>query len=329
MSENIPTATKRSQDGSSTAGYFKTALIGLLMGAAEVVPGVSGGTIAFITGIYERLLNAIKQFTPVLLLRLKKEGFVAVWHAVDANFLLTLFGGMGVSILLFARGISYLMVEQPIFLWSFFFGLVVASTWIVMRQISRFGFDLVVFTAVGTSVGILVTTVIPLELSPTAWFLFVGGAIAVCAWILPGLSGSFILLILGLYGAVIDAIKNFELDLLLALGLGCFIGLISFAQVLSKLFRDRKDETLAVLTGFMLGSLAKLWPWKETISYQMKSDGSKFPLIQEPIWPQSYIQITGQEPNIIGALCIAIGGILIVLGLDWASRRFEADSSSI
>ena len=122
---------------------------------------------------------------------------------------------------------------------------------------------------------------------------------------------------------MIDAIKNFELGLLLALGLGCFIGLISFAQLLSKLFRDHKDKTLAVLTGFMLGSLAKLWPWKETISYQMKSDGSKLPLIQEPIWPQSYLQITGQEPNIIAAISIAVGGVLIVLGLDWASRRFE------
>ena len=323
LSKSDPTAVDRLQPGNGNVNYVKTALIGLLMGAAEVVPGVSGGTIAFISGIYERLINAIKQFTPALLLRLKNEGFMAVWHAVDANFLLALFGGMGVSIILFARGISYLMVEQPIFLWSFFFGLVIASTWIVMRQISRFGFDLVIFTVIGTSVGMLVTTVIPLELPPTAGFLFVGGAIAVCAWILPGLSGSFILLILGLYGAVIDAIKNFELDLLLALGLGCFIGLISFAQLLSKLFRDHKDKTLAVLTGFMLGSLAKLWPWKETISYQMKSDGSKLPLIQEPIWPQSYLQITGQEPNIIAAISIAVGGVLIVLGLDWASRRFE------
>lgn len=308
--------------------YVKTMLIGLLMGAAEVVPGVSGGTIAFITGIYERLINAIKQFTPGLLIRLKNDGFVAVWRAVDANFLFALFGGMGVSIILFARGISYLLVEQPIFLWSFFFGLVIASTWIVVRQISRFGYDLVIFTAVGTSVGLLVTTVIPLELSPTLWFIFLGGAIAVCAWILPGLSGSFILLILGLYSAVIDAIKSFEVDVLLALGLGCFIGLISFAQLLSKLFRDHKDETLAVLTGFMLGSLAKLWPWKETISYQMKPDGSKFPLIQEPIWPQSYIQITGQEPYILVATGIAVAGILIVLGLDWASGRFEAADSS-
>ena len=215
LSENNPTAIDQLHASNGNGNYLKAALIGLLMGAAEVVPGVSGGTIAFITGIYERLTNAIKQFTPVLLLRLKDEGFIAVWRAVDASFLLALFGGMGVSIILFARGISYLLVEQPIFLWSFFFGLVIASTWIVVRQISRFGYDLVIFAIIGTSVGMLVTTVIPLQLSPTAWFLFVGGAIAVCAWILPGLSGSYFLLILGLYGAVIDAIKNFELELLL------------------------------------------------------------------------------------------------------------------
>jgi len=298
------------------------------MGAAEVVPGVSGGTIAFVTGIYERLINAIKQFTPGLLLRLRNEGFVAVWQAVDASFLLALFGGMGISILLFARGISYLLAEHPIMLWSFFFGLVIASTWIVMRQISRFGFDLLIFTAVGTSVGVLVTSVIPIELSPTLWVIFMGGAVAVCAWILPGLSGSFILLILGLYGAVIDAIKSFELDVLAVMAAGCFIGLISFAQLLSKLFRDHKDETLAVLTGFMLGSLAKLWPWKETISYQMKPDGSKFPLVQEPVWPQSYIQITGQEPYILTAIGIAVAGMIVVLGLDWISTRFAASTTN-
>lgn len=316
MTEKTPARTE----------YIKTILIGLLMGAAEVVPGVSGGTIAFITGIYERLINAIKQFTPGILVRLKNEGFMAVWSAVDANFLLALFGGMGVSIILFARSISYLLVEHPIFLWAFFFGLVIASTWIVVRQISRFGYDLVMFTAIGTSVGVLVTTVIPLELSPTLWFFFLGGAIAVCAWILPGLSGSFILLILGLYGAVIDAIKSFELEILAVLGLGCFIGLISFAQLLSKLFKDHKDETLAVLTGFMLGSLAKLWPWKETISYQMKPDGSKFPLVQEPIWPQSYIDITGQEPYVFVAIGIGVAGIIVVLGLDWVSARFETST---
>jgi putative membrane protein len=310
------------------AEYVKTVLIGLVMGAAEVVPGVSGGTIAFITGIYERLINAIKQCTPALLLRLKKEGFVAVWQAVDVNFLLALFGGMGVSIILFARGISYLLVEHPIFLWSFFFGLVIASAWIVARQISRFGIDLIIFTAVGTSIGVLVTSVVPLELSPTLWFIFLGGAIAVCAWILPGLSGSFILLILGLYGTVIDAIKSFDLEVLIVLGLGCFIGLISFAQLLSKLFRDHKDETLAVLTGFMLGSLAKLWPWKETLSYQMKADGSQFRLVQEPILPQSYIQLTGQDPYLFVAIGIAVAGIVVVLGLDWVAGKFGNSTTS-
>ena len=310
------------KNSSSRAEYLKIILIGLVMGAAEVVPGVSGGTIAFITGIYERLINAIKQCTPALLFRLRREGFVALWRAVDANFLLALFGGMGISIVLFARGISYLLVEHPIFLWSFFFGLVIASTWIVARQISRFGIDLIIFTAVGTSIGVLVTSVVPLELSPTPWFIFLGGAIAVCAWILPGLSGSFILLILGLYGTVIDAIKSLELEVLMFLGLGCFVGLISFAQLLSKLFRDHKDETLAVLTGFMLGSLVKLWPWKETLSYQMKADGSQFPLVQESILPQSYIQLTGQEPYLFVAIGMAVAGIVVVLGLDWVADRF-------
>jgi putative membrane protein len=289
-------------------------VIGLVMGAAEIVPGVSGGTIAFITGIYERLLSSLKHFTPGLLLLLKDEGFMAVWRRVDAEFLLLLFGGMGTSILLLATGISYLLVHEPILLWSFFFGLVLASSWLMSRQIDRLNLNRVAWALAGIGIGVVITGLAPIELAPTPMFIFIGGAVAVCAWILPGISGSFILLILGLYGFVIEAIRQLDIATLVVLAAGCSLGLISFAQVLSRLFKNRRNETLAMLTGFMLGSLVKLWPWKQTLAYQIGSDGHQIPLVQEAVLPSTYVLITGHESQIgLALLALLVGLAAVVL----------------
>jgi putative membrane protein len=292
---------------------IKLVAIGMVMGAAEVVPGVSGGTIAFITGIYERLINSVRQFTPYLFIVLKNHGIKTVWRRVDASFLLTLFCGMGLAIILFANAVGYLLRNEPILIWSFFCGLVIASVWIVYKQISRMGLDLVLACCAGAAVGIVVTNLVPVQLAPTPLFIFLGGAVAVCAWILPGLSGSFILLVLGLYAVVIDAIEQFDIVTLSVLGAGCAIGLVSFSQVLSRLFRYFRDETLAVLTGFMLGSLVKLWPWKNTLSYQLREDGSRIPLIQEPVLPQVYAEMTGNDAQLLVALTAALVGFVIVI----------------
>lgn len=284
------------------------------MGAAEVVPGVSGGTIAFISGIYQRLVTAISHFTPMLLVDLKDDGLVATWHRVDASFLAVLFASMGVSVILFASGVSYLLNNEPIAIWSFFFGLVVASCVLVARQIESMSIAIGAAGAMGVLIGVVITQLVPVELEPSPWMLFLGGSVAVCAWILPGLSGSFILLVLGLYAFVIDAIKSFDVISLAALAAGCAVGLVSFARVLTHLFTHFRDQTLSLLTGFMVGSLAKLWPWKQTTSYQLKADGSQIPLVQEPISPNAYIELTGQDPDI----AIAIGGVitgLVLVGL--------------
>lgn len=295
--------------------------IGLIMGAAEVVPGVSGGTIAFISGIYERLVGSIQQFTPYILVKIKNKGIKAVWADVDASFLLILFLSMGISILLFASWVSYLLHSQPIAIWSFFFGLVIASSGIVFREITSFGLATGLAIAVGISIGLVVTQIVPLGLAPTPLMLFLGGAVAICAWILPGLSGSFILLILGLYTFVIDAINSLDIINLAYIAAGAAIGLVSFAQVLTRLFAHHRNKTLAVLTGFMLGSLAKLWPWKSTISYQIKPDGSQIPLVQEPVMPGVYTQLTGQDADILLAIfCALLGGVL-VLALDWVAGK--------
>ncbi len=300
---------------------IRTVLIGMLMGAAEVVPGVSGGTIAFISGIYERLLNALRQFTPALFRVLTREGIGAVWRQVDAGFLMTLAAGMGASIVLFASAIGYLLEHEQIALWSFFMGLVAASVFVVTRQMSRYGFDLLLAAATGAVFGVIITTVAPVELSPTPWLVFAGGAVAVCAWILPGLSGSFILLILGLYAAVIDAIRSFDVMTLAALGAGCALGLVCFAQVLTRLLARYRDETLAVLTGFMVGSMVKLWPWKHTLSYQLKDDGARIPVVEEPVLPGTYFNLTGDDPQVMLAAAMVVCGVLLVLAVSWASNR--------
>lgn len=305
---------------------LKTFLIGLVMGAAEVVPGVSGGTIAFVTGIYLRLINAIQAFTPMVLRDLFKDGIAVTWARLDINFLLTLFAGMVASVLLFASGIHYLLDTQPIFIWSLFFGLVLASVWLVAKQIARFGWDLCLYALAGIAFGLMVSNLLPVELTPSPIYLFVAGAIAICAWILPGLSGSYLLLILGLYRGVIEAIKNFDIEPLFYLGMGMLVGIVSFASLLNRLFTNYRDATLSVLTGFMLGSLIKLWPWQYVRSYQIKPDGSQVPLVSEPVTPMAYSAMTGLDADLLMSLVGLVAGLgcvvlLALLSVDEADAK--------
>ncbi|MDH5737308.1 MAG: DUF368 domain-containing protein [Gammaproteobacteria bacterium] len=292
-------------------------ITGLVMGIAEVIPGVSGGTIAFVSGIYERLIMAFHQFRPEVLLQLPRLGAGEIWRRVDGTFLALLFAAMGVSIVGFARAVSWLLANEPIIIWSFFFGLVVASCFIVAGQIRQVTGAIVSAGTTGLIIGLIITQLVPMQLTPSPMTLFAGGAVAVCAWVLPGMSGSFILLIIGLYAFVIEAVKNLDIASLAWLGLGCALGLMAFSQVLARLFRWYRNETLALLTGFMTGSLVKLWPWKVTLSYQMQADGSRIPLMQEPVLPMEYLSATGAEPQLILALVTATVGCGLVMLLDY------------
>ena len=295
---------------------FRVAIVGLLMGAAEVVPGVSGGTIAFISGYYERLINGIRRLTPLQALRLFQTGPRAWWHEIDGNFLLVLFAAMMASVLVLARGVSYLLEHEPILIWSLFFGLVIASIVMVGRQLKLADWEVGFAMGAGAAVGLVMTQLVPLEAQVDPLALFVGGCIAVCAWILPGLSGSFILLTLGLYSTVIDAIKSLEVMTLAWVALGCIVGLLSFARVLSYLLSRYHQQTVAVLTGFMIGSLPRIWPWKHTTSYQLKADGGQIPVVQEPVLPTTYYGLTGQSPDIIIAIIAMVVGVGLVLLLE-------------
>ena len=296
--------------------YIRIVLVGLLMGAAEVVPGVSGGTIAFVSGFYERLVNGIARLTPFSLLELPKTGFATWWKKYDLGFLFVLFGAMLVAILILARGVSYLLAEQPIGIWSFFFGLVLSSIFVVGRLLLPLYVESGLALGVGVAVGMLVVRVIPFEAESSGFVLFAGGCVAVCAWILPGLSGSFVLLVFGLYQTVIAAIKNFELLTLSYVGLGCVVGLMVFSRTLTVLLARFHNETLALLVGFMLGSLTKIWPWKYTTSYQVKSDGGQIPLVQEPVLPGAYEQLTGGDPEVMLALAALAAGFIVIFLMD-------------
>jgi putative membrane protein len=295
---------------------IRIVLVGVMMGAAEVVPGVSGGTIAFVSGFYERLVNGIARLTPFSLLELPKIGFVTWWKKYDLGFLFVLFGAMLVSILILARGVSYLLAEHPVGIWSFFFGLVLSSIFVVGRRLLPLSVESGLALGVGAAVGIVVVRIIPFEAEISGLTLFAGGCIAVCAWILPGLSGSFLLLVLGLYQTVITAIKNFELLTLCYVGLGSVVGLMCFSRILTVLLARFYDVTVALLVGFMLGSLTKIWPWKHTTSYQIKHDGSQIPVVQEPVLPGAYEQLTGADPEIVLALAALVTGFFVISLMD-------------
>ena len=252
-------------------------LRGFAMGMAEVIPGVSGGTIAFISGIYTQLLDAIKailSFEPIT--AFKKDGWRGVWVIINGDFLLYLLLGMVGGIVIGVFAITHLMESYPIPLWSFFFGLIIASTWFIAKQIPTWNVTTIGLFIFGTVIAYLYTIVSPTNGNEALWFVFISGTIAISALLLPGISGSFILLLLGMYAFVVGSVKNlltdFNTDYLLVVGVfatGCLLGLATFSRFLSWLFKIYPNQTLALLTGFMLGSLNKVWPWKIILSWRV------------------------------------------------------------
>lgn len=242
------------------------------MGAADVVPGVSGGTIAFISGIYEELITSINNVNISLFKTLKKNGFQAFWKQLNGNFLVALFTGIFISVFSLAKGISWLLVNQPILLWSFFFGLVVASIFFVGKSLERWNMIAVIMFVLGAAIAYYITTLPPAENTESLPFLFFSGALAICAMILPGISGAFILVLLGSYKVILDAVHEKDFKIVATVGLGAIFGILSFAKLLKWMFSHYKDLTLAVLAGFILGSLNKIWPWKKVLETKIFDD---------------------------------------------------------
>jgi len=293
--------------------YFVISLKGMAMGAADVVPGVSGGTIAFISGIYEELLTSISAVNFKTLKLLKTDGIKAAWKAINGNFLLALVIGIFISILSLAKLISWLLDNHPILVWSFFFGLVLASILYIGKQITKWNSLIVVGLLAGAGIAYYITTLQPLiSENSSPLFLFLAGAIAICAMILPGISGAFILVLLGAYKPVLEAIHNKDFKTIAILALGAIVGLLTFSKVLKWLFNNYKNYTLAVLTGFILGSLNKIWPWKETITWRVNSKGVNVPLNELSVSPFSF----EGDPKIAMAILLSLAGFTMILILE-------------
>lgn len=313
--------------------YFLITLKGLAMGAADVVPGVSGGTIAFISGIYQELIDTINKVDFSFFSSWKKNGFKIAWQQINGNFLLALVSGIAISILTLSKVITHLLETQPILVWSFFFGLVIASIYFVGKQITTISLIAIVAFIVGTLFSYYITIAEPVASPDSYPYVFLSGFIAIIAMILPGISGAFILLLMGSYAVVIGTINTFREALLslnlqllaqslLKLGtfaIGAILGLKLFSKVLHWMFDNHRNTTLAVLTGFMLGSLNKVWPWKKILSTRVDSHGKTVTFMDKSILPQSF---EGDNQLII-ALLLMVAGFLTIFIVEKIGTKFS------
>ena len=304
--------------------YFLITLKGIAMGAADVVPGVSGGTIAFITGIYEELIDTINKIDFSVFKTVKQKGIKYTWHSINGNFLTALFLGIAISILSLAKGIKWMLHNEPILLWSFFFGLVLASIFYVGKQIKTFNFNIIIAIILSSIASYFLTLAEPFTSPESPLYLLFCDFVAIIALILPGVSGAFILLILGAYQTTIDTINDLAQGLLtkdfnlfkeafinfLMLAVGAILGLKIFSKILNWLFKNYKDLTLAMLTGFMIGSLNKIWPWKKILTWRVNSKGFSVPLTEQSILPTN---VKGDNQFTLALVLITIGFVVILL----------------
>ncbi|WP_298761335.1 DUF368 domain-containing protein [uncultured Psychroserpens sp.] len=306
--------------------YFLITFKGIAMGAADVVPGVSGGTIAFISGIYEELIESIDNINLSVFKTWKQQGFKTAWNSINGTFLLALFSGIAISILSLAKLIKYLLHNEPILLWSFFFGLVLASILYIAKQIKTWSLQVIIAIIITSILSYFITLAEPFASPDSSIYLLFCGFIAIIAMILPGVSGAFILLILGAYETAINTVNNlleglstgnFDLlkDALLKfflLGVGAIVGLKVFSKLLNWMFKHKKNLTLAILTGFMIGSLNKIWPWKKVLKTRINSEGLEVTVLDKSILPTSYIG----DNQIVLALVLVILGFATILILE-------------
>lgn len=292
--------------------YAIISLKGIAMGAADAVPGVSGGTIAFISGIYEELIATISGVNISLFTTLKKDGFAAFWKQLNGNFLIALFAGILISFVSFMRLAKYLIETQPILIWSFFFGLIVASVYFVGKQIKKWNIVAIIGFVLGAAAAYYISQLPSMADTESSLFLLFAGALAICAMILPGISGAFILVILGAYKTLSDALHDFNFKKIIIFAVGALVGLLSFSHVLKWLFKHYHNVTLAVLTGFIFGSLNKIWPWKEVLTWRKDSAGIDIPLVEKSISPFNY----EGNPQLVFAICLMLVGFLTIFILE-------------
>ncbi len=296
--------------------YLLLYLKGVSMGGADVIPGVSGGTIAFITGIYEELVDSIKLIDGSAVRLLVSLRLADFWKRINGNFLITVLAGILTSLLSLARLMTYVLENYPIAVWSFFFGLILISSPLIMRDIHRWHLGTFLAFVIGALIAYWITVLSPTETPTNLFFIFFCGALAICAMILPGISGAFILLLIGKYEYMITALIEFNLPVILIFALGCLLGLIGFSHVLSWILHNYRYPALALLAGFMIGSLNKVWPWKEVVSYRFNHEGIQVPAFDKSVLPGRYLEVTGQDPQLFYAILFAATGVFLVVAIE-------------
>lgn len=310
-------------DWGALAGIY---LRGLAMGAADVIPGVSGGTIALVTGIYDRLVTAIAGVDGEFSRRLLAGDIPSAWRHVDGWFLLALVAGIGSSVFFLAGTITWLLVSYPLLVWSFFFGLVAASGCYLMAEAGRWNGPMFVLLVLGAGLALWISGAHPATGADSSLYIFLCGAIAICAWVLPGISGSFMLLLLGAYAQVMAAVSELDFGLLALFAAGCALGLLVFSRLLSWMLHHHRRPMMAVLTGFLFGSLGMVWPWKVTEAWYQAADGSARPSQQANVWPADFRSISGQDSEWLWCVLLMLAGACVVVVLHLLGRRARARS---
>ena len=277
------------------------------MGAADIVPGVSGGTLALLLGIYERLIKAIRSVDHHAVAMVVQGRFAAAWRHMDGTFLLCLFGGILLSVFMLANGVSWMLAHQPVLLWALFFGLILSALPHLCLKLHWNRWRLALLLT-GVVLALAIGRLQAVELEPELWMYFVAGAIAICAMILPGISGSFILLLLGMYAPVLLAVTELQLVPLLLFASGCAVGLLSFSRLLSCLLARYHDATLALLIGVVIGAMYRVWPWQ---------------LAGEPVSLASYAEHHGSL-QLGWALLMAFVGVLLMQSMLRLERRQDS-----
>lgn len=309
----------------SRKDYIVLYLKGVAMGAADVVPGVSGGTVAFISGIYDELVRSIRSVGPQTLKTLRKEGVGAAWSAINGWFLLTVVAGVFTSLLTLSKVVGYLLTNHPLPLWAFFFGLILGSIVYLMREHPPKQVSLFIAFIVGSVIAYGISLLPTQQIEPTLIIMFFAGALALCAMILPGISGSFILLLLGLYGAYIDALKTLDIVVLATFITGGLLGLLSFSRVLSWLLDTYHECTVLTMTGFLAGSLVMIWPWRNATEVMVSDSGKTYYMAFENVLPQQYAAITGYDPQTMISLSAMAVGFILVISLEWFGQKAKSE----
>jgi putative membrane protein len=296
------------------------------MGTADVIPGVSGGTVAFITGIYEELLNSIKSIDKEAVQLLFRFHISDLWKKINGSFLISVLAGIVTSLVSLARLMTYLLVHYPIQIWSFFFGLILISSPLILRDIKTWNIGTALSFVIGVVVAYLITVLSPTETPTNLPFIFFCGAFAICAMILPGISGAFMLLLIGKYEYMITALIELNFTVIIVFALGCFLGLLGFSRFLSWILVHYRFPTLAMLAGFMIGSLNKVWPWKEVTLFRINHEGIRIPAFDRSIWPWDYFEKTGHDPLLFYAILFAAIGIFLVVAIEKTAVYLKSKS---